>query len=77
MIRRLLATVGMLCLVPLGRGLLLGSLTIFAAAQRAAVLVAVIWLLERFVVPVIVAMAFPESAAVAHAGAAPEGTTEE
>ena len=45
MIRRLLATVGMLCLVPIGRGLLDGSLTVFVAAQRAAVLVAVIWLL--------------------------------
>jgi hypothetical protein len=50
----------MLCLIPIGRGLLAGSLTVFAAAQRGLVLVGVIWLLERFAVPFIVAMAFPE-----------------
>jgi hypothetical protein len=51
----------MLCLIPIGRGLLMGTLTVFAAAQRGLVLVAVIWLLERFAVPFIVAMAFPET----------------
>ncbi|HVT77238.1 MAG TPA: hypothetical protein VHD87_09420 [Acidimicrobiales bacterium] len=58
MIRRLLAAVGILCLVPIGRGLLMGSLTVFTAAQRAMVLITIIWLLERFVVPLIVAVAF-------------------
>ena len=77
MIRRLLATVGMLCLVPIGQGLLMGSLTVFAAAQRAAVLVTVIWLLERFAVPFIVAMAFPEAGAAVAAVAAKDATTEE
>jgi hypothetical protein len=67
----------MLCLIPIGRGLMMGTLTVFAAAQRAAVLVAMIWLLQRFVVPLIVAMAFPETAAVAHAVSTPDATPEE
>ena len=70
MIRRLLATVGMLCLIPIGRGLTAGTLTVFAAAQRAAVLLAVIWLLQRYVVPLVVALAFPDEALVAHAASA-------
>lgn len=77
MIRRLLASVGMLCLVPIGRGLLMGSLTVFAAAERALVLIAVISLLERFVVPFIVAMAFPDMGAVLPAVTGPDATTEE
>jgi len=77
MIRRLLAFVGMLCLIPIGRGLLMGSLTVFGAAQRALVLVGAIWLLQRYVVPFIVAMAFPDTAAVAHISPAHDATSAE
>ena len=55
----------------------MGTLTVFAAAQRALVLVTLIWLLERFVVPLIVAMAFPETAAVGHVAAVADVTTED
>lgn len=58
-IRRVLAIGGLFCLYPLGRGLVAGTLTIPAAAQRAVILVAVLWLLEHIVVPVVLAAAFP------------------
>jgi hypothetical protein len=57
--RRALAFVGLLCLVPIGRGLMAGTLTVVTAAQRALTLVAILWLLEHFVVPLVLAFAFP------------------
>ncbi len=67
--RRVLAFIGLMCLVPIGRGLMEGMLTIQAAAQRALILVAIIWLLEHFVVPVVLAMAFPSVQHVAQSTA--------
>ena len=63
-VRRYLAFVGLLCLVPIGKGLMTGMLTVPAAAQRALTLVAILWVLEHFVVPLVLMVAFP---AVAHA----------
>lgn len=70
--RRVLAFIGLLCLVPIGRGLMEGMLTIQAAAQRALTLVAIIWVLEHFVVPVVLAMAFPSIHQAGHASPAPD-----
>ena len=61
-VRRFLASVGLLCLVPIGKGLMTGMLTIPAAAQRALTLVAILWLLEHFVVPVVLMFTFPANA---------------
>lgn len=60
-IRRLLAIGGLFCLYPIGRGLVAGTLTVPAAAQRAVILLAVLWVLEHIVVPFVIAMAFPSS----------------
>lgn len=59
MMRRFLAMVGLACLVPIGHGLLSGSLTIVAAAQRGLTLLAILWVLEHLVVPVVMLLAFP------------------
>lgn len=67
-VRRFLATVGLLCLVPIGKGLITGMLTVQAAAQRALTLVAIIWVLEHFVVPLVLMFTFPPTA---HHTAAP------
>jgi hypothetical protein len=61
-VRRVLASVGLLCLVPIGKGLMTGMLTVPAAAQRALTLVAILWLLEHFVVPLVLMFTFPSPA---------------
>jgi hypothetical protein len=48
---RALAAIGLVGLVPLALGLLRGTLTVDAAGFRAAVLLAVLALVERFVLP--------------------------
>lgn len=58
-VRRFLAFVGLLCLAPIGKGLMTGMLTVPVAAQRALTLVAILWVLEHFVVPVVLMVAFP------------------
>lgn len=58
-IRRALAFTGLLCLVPIGKGLLEGMLTVQVAAQRALTLVAILWVLEHFVVPLVLMVTFP------------------
>ena len=58
-VRRFLAFVGLMCLVPIAKGLLDGMLTVPVAAQRALTLVAILWVLEHFVVPVVLMVAFP------------------
>lgn len=51
MISRAITVAGLVCILPIGRGLLDGSLTIAAAGERALVLLAALWLLEHTVVP--------------------------
>jgi hypothetical protein len=48
---RVLATLGLLGLVPLALGLLRGTLTVDAAGLRAAVLLGALVVIERFVLP--------------------------
>lgn len=48
---RALAAIGLVGLVPLALGLLRGTLTVDAAGFRAAVLLAVLGLVERLVLP--------------------------
>ena len=60
-VRRVLAIGGLFCLVPIGRGLVNGSLTVPAAAGRALTLLVVLWLLEHIVVPLVMAFAFPST----------------
>lgn len=60
-VRRWLAIGGLFCLYPIGRGLVAGTLTVPAAAQRAVILLGVLWVLEHIVVPFVFAMAFPPS----------------
>lgn len=67
--RRFLAFIGLLCLVPIAKGLLDGMLTVPVAAQRALTLVAIIWVLEHFVVPVVLMVAFPAAQHAVPAGA--------
>lgn len=51
MISRLLAVPGLLCMLVLGRGLLSGSLSIPAAGGRGLALMAVLWTLDRAIIP--------------------------
>ena len=60
-VRRFLAFVGLFCLVPIGKGLMTGMMTVPAAAQRALTLVAILWVLEHFVVPFVLMAAFPNA----------------
>ena len=59
MISRPVAFVGLLCMLAPGRGLLTGSLTIATAGGRAAVLMAVLWFLDRTVVPLVTDLVGP------------------
>lgn len=53
MISRPVAFVGLVCMLVLGRGLVTGSMAIATAGGRAVVLMAVLWFLDRTVVPLV------------------------
>ena len=53
MISRVVAVPGLVCMLAIGRGLLSGSLSIATAGGRALVLMAVLWSVDRMVVPLV------------------------
>lgn len=67
MISRPIAVPGLVCMAALGRALVGGSLTVGAAANRAVVLMAVLWLLDRVVRPLVAELLRPPQRRLADA----------